>query len=202
MEIRALGFWMFTVCLLPAAALAQAPQSSSNPAERSLRDQGGSPAATISIAPKIDPAKEAAIRKLIQLTAGADLVNQLMDEMQKNMKPMMANLLPPGGYRDRLIDLFFAKFRSKLNVQDLIDLAVRTYDKYLTMEDIDGLIQFYETPLGQKTISVLPKLTIEIQTESMKRGQELGRQSMQEVLSEHPDLRQALQAASKNAKPN
>ena len=63
-----------------------------------------------------------------------------------------------------------------------------------------GLIQFYQTPLGQKTISVLPELTGEMAEAGKQWGQQLGRQSMQEVLTEHPDLASALEAASK-AKP-
>jgi hypothetical protein len=36
----------------------------------------------------------------------------------------------------------------------------------------------------------------------MKWGQDLGRESMQEVLSEHPELRKALEDASQSAKPH
>jgi hypothetical protein len=202
LEIRALALCVALAWMVPGRAVAQTTQSSPSPAPRSLREQGGSPAPTISIGPKIDPAKEAAIRKLFQLTGGADLANEMMDGMQKDMKPLMLKTLPPGEYRGRLIDLYFARFRSKFNSQALVDLAVRTYDKYLTTDEVNGLIQFYETPLGQKTISVLPKLMGEIENESMKQGQEIGRESMQEVLTEHPDLRQALENANKNAKRN
>jgi len=117
------------------------------------------------------------------------------------LKPMMANIFPPGEYRDKLIDLFFEKFRSKADTQVLINLTVQMYDKYLTEEEIKGLIQFYSTPLGQKTLSVLPKLMVELQGESMKWGEDLGRQSMIEVLSEHPELRKAMEDAQKSVKP-
>jgi hypothetical protein len=202
METRAVALCIALAWMIPAGAGAQTPQSSPNPAARSLSEQGGSPAPTVSIGPKIDPAKEAAIRKLIQVTGGTDLANQMMDEMQKSMIPLMTKTLPPGDYRKRLIDLFFAKFRSEFNAQEMVNLTIRTYDKYLTIDDINGLIEFYQTPLGQKTISVLPKLAAEIQTIGMKRGQEIGQQAMQEVLTEHPDLKQALQDASRNPKRN
>lgn len=136
------------------------------------------------------------------MTGGTNVVNQVMDGMQKNMKPMMANMLPPGDYRDKLIDLFFERFRSKADVRELVDMTVRMYDKYLSEEEIKGLIQFYSTPLGQKTLTVLPKLMVDLQSESMKWGQDLGRQSMQEVLSEHPELRKSLEDASQSAKPH
>ena len=151
--------------------------------------------------PRIDPAKEAAIRQLIDLTGAKALASQMMDEMQKNLKPVMANALPAGDYREKLIDLFFEKFRSKADLQKLIDLAVPLYDKYLSEEEIKGLIQFYSTPLGQKTLSVLPKLMGEVQNEGTKWGQDLGRQCMTEVLSEHPELRKALEDAAQSARP-
>jgi hypothetical protein len=202
MNIRALISWLFLLCMVSAQAVARTPQASPNQRADDPRTPASSPG-TDSIAPsKIDPAKEAAIRQLIDLTGGTTVVNQVMDGTQKNMRPMMVNMLPPGEYRDKLIDLFFEKFRSKADVRVLVNLAVQKYDKYLSEEEIKGLIQFYSTPLGQKTLSVLPKLMVELQGESMKWGEDLGRQSMIEVLSEHPELRKALEDASQSAKPH
>ena len=157
------------------------------------------PADAPSTPAKIDPAKEAAIRKLLEVQGASTTMNQMFDGMQTNMKQLLASTLPPGDYRETLIDLFYAKFRSKLDVQALLDMAIPVYDKYLSLEDVRGLTEFYSTPLGQKTISVLPKLTIELQTQNMKWGQELGRSAMQEVLTEHPELAQALADATKRA---
>ena len=202
MKIRALISWLFLLCMVSAQAAAGTPQASPNQRVAEPRKPSSSPE-TDSIAPsKIDPAKEAAIRQLIDLTGGTTVVSQVMDGTQKNMRPMMVNMLPPGEYRDKLIDLFFEKFRSKADVRVLVNLAVQKYDKYLSEEEVKGLIQFYSTPLGQKTLSVLPKLMVELQGESMKWGEDLGRQSMIEVLSEHPELRKALEDASQSAKPH
>jgi len=128
---------------------------------------------------------------------------QIMGGMEKNIRPVMTNSLPPGDYREKLIDLFFEKFQdhSKAEMPQLLDTAVPLYDKYFSREDIKGLIQFYETPLGQKALSVLPQLSIELQGEGMKLGEKLGRQSMMEVLSEHPELQKALEEAQKGAQP-
>jgi hypothetical protein len=201
MKIRALISWLFLLCMVSAQAIARTDQTSPNQRADAPRTPPSSPGIDPAAPSKIDPAKEAAIRQLINLTGGTAVVNQAMDGMQKNMKPMMANIFPPGEYRDKLIDLFFEKFRSKADTQVLVNLTVQMYDKYLTEEEIKGLIQFYSTPLGQKTLSVLPKLMVELQGESMKWGEDLGRQSMMEVLSEHPELRKALEDAQKSAKP-
>lgn len=148
---------------------------------------------------KIDPAKEADIRRLLELTGAKALAVQTMTSMEDGIKPLMSNSLPPGDYRDQLIDLFFAKFHSKADAQHLVDLAVPIYDKYLTGEEVKGLIKFYETPLGQKATGVMPKMVGEIQGESREWGEKLGREAMMEVLTEHPELEKALEAAQKVA---
>ena len=148
---------------------------------------------------KVDPAKEADIRRLLDLVGTRDLVAQSMDSMSKSIKPLLTNSLPAGDYREKLVNLFFEKFTAKANVQHLQDMAVPIYDKNFSHEEIRSLIAFYQTPLGKKTISTLPRLSAELQDEGRKWGESLGRESMQEVLAEHPDLEQALVAAQKNS---
>jgi uncharacterized protein len=150
---------------------------------------------------KIEPAKEADIRRLMDLIGTKKLVIQMMDAMEQNLKPLMTNALPAGEYRDKLVDLFFLKFHSKRDAQQILDLAVPAYDRYYTREEIRGLIEFYGTPLGQKTITVLPKLTGELQESGRKWGEQLGRDSMDEVLAEHPELATALESAKKGSAP-
>ncbi len=62
------------------------------------------------------------------------------------------------------------------------------------------MTRFYQTPLGQKALSVLPQTVVEIQAESMKLGERLGREAMVEVLDEHPDLKKALEEAAASPK--
>ena len=122
-------------------------------------------------------------------------MEQVFAGMSENMKPSLTKMLPSGEYQDKLIPLFFEKFQTKLKTDDLLDLIVPIYDKYLSKDDVEGLAEFYQTPLGKKLNSVLPQLTVEIQTAAMNMGQELGRHAMLEVLAEHPDLEKALEEA-------
>ncbi|HLV95891.1 MAG TPA: DUF2059 domain-containing protein [Candidatus Acidoferrales bacterium] len=147
----------------------------------------------------IDPAKEADIRHLLDVVGTTALVQQMMTTMEKSLKPLVANALPPGEYRDRLTDLFFEKFRSKFDTKRLLDFAVARYDENFSDEEIKGLLEFYQTPLGRKVVAVLPQMTAELQEDGRKLGQDIGRDSMLEVLSEHPDIAQALKEASRRA---
>ncbi len=111
------------------------------------------PAAAPAPQAKIDPVKEADIRRLLEVTGTTILMQQVMDNMQKTLKPVLTNSFPPGEYREKLVDLFFEKFRSKLDTKHLVDMAVVRYDEEFSDEDIKGLISFYGTPLGQKAVS-------------------------------------------------
>jgi hypothetical protein len=51
------------------------------------------------------------------------------------------------------------------------------YDKYLTSEELAGLIKFYKTPLGQKIIRVMPA----IMQESAQAGWKLGESMRPEI---------------------
>ena len=179
---------------------AQSPAASGG-APRSFGGQQTAGSQASSPAAKIASAKEADIRRLLELVGTKALVEQTVEGMSKSVRPLMANSLPPGAYREKLIDLFFAKFTSKMHAQELLDLAMPSYDKNFSREEILGLISFYETPLGQKTIKILPILAADLQERGRKWGEDLGRQSMLEVLAEHPELAQALTDAQKSASP-
>jgi uncharacterized protein len=104
----------------------------------------------------IAPEKEKDIRRLLEVTGTKERMAMVMTEMEKSIRPMMEKSFPEGEYRDKLIEAFFTKFHSKLDLQQMLDLAVPIYDRYLSDEEVKALIQFYGTPLGQKTLKVLP----------------------------------------------
>jgi len=191
---------LFLVCIAPIATVAQTAAPQKPAATQTQSSAASTPAKPADSAAKpassVDPAKEAAIRKLFEVQGTRTTMQAAIAGMSENMKPMLASSLPPGEYRDKLIDLFFQKFQSKINVDQLIDLAVPIYDKHFSMEDLEGLTKFYQTPLGKKAVSALPQVVIETQTASMKWGQQLGQQAMMEVLDEHPDLKKSLEDAA------
>jgi hypothetical protein len=150
---------------------------------------------------KIDPAKAADIRQLMDVAGTKAIMTQTMETMSNTLKPLLSNALPPGEYREKLVGLFFVKFKSKADPQQLLDSLVPLYDKYLSTEEVKGLIQFYQTPLGQKWVQEMPKLTAESQEIGRKWGEGLGRQSMLDVLAEHPELEKALEDAKKTSSP-
>ena len=188
MKLRLLAI----VLMLGSFAIGQDSQNSAPPASE--------PAAkTPAVQPKIDPAKEADIRKLMRLSGSDTLAAQMMAGMETGLRPSLINAFPPGEYRAQLVDLFFEKLRWKIGAATM-EFTIPAYDKYFSDEEIQQLTAFYQTPIGAKAIKVLPQLMNEVMTSSQAWGQQLAQECMKEVLAEHPDLKQAMEQAEKSRK--
>jgi hypothetical protein len=57
---------------------------------------------------------------------------------------------------------------------------VPVYQKHFTAEDIDGLLKFYRSPLGQKVITEMPSTM----AEGMQIGQQWGQQRGQAMIAD------------------
>jgi len=71
-------------------------------------------------------------------------------------------------------DDFEKEFLASININELVDLVVPIYDRHLSEEDVDGMLAFYRSPLGQRVIKALPEITAESQRAGQEWGQELG----------------------------
>jgi len=119
---------------------------------------------TAQAAPQTDAeraAKRSDIRKLIELTGAANIS---ADALQKMIEPLKANY-------PQVPEEFWNTFIHEVHSDELIDLVIPIYDKYYTRDEIEELTRFYQSPVGQKTIKVLPKLS----AEAIDAGQEWGR---------------------------
>lgn len=74
-------------------------------------------------------------------------------------------------------------FSNEIKADDLVALVIPVYDKYYTEGEIDQLIAFYNTPIGKKTIEVLPLIS----QESMAAGQEWGKKIGQKIAQKLKD---------------
>jgi hypothetical protein len=185
-------FGLAGLCLFAGLCSAQDSQSNT--------DQSVAAAAKASRGQvQAEQSKQADIRRLLQITGAGSIATQSMDQMEKTIRPMVTVALPPGDYREKLVDLFFEKFRSKRQPDELSNLVIPIYDKYYSDEDIRGLIQLYQTPLGKKMLSTLPQVMAESQAAGTKWGEQIGRESMTEVMAEHPELQKAMEQAKSNA---
>jgi hypothetical protein len=151
-------------------------------------------------AANIDSAKEVAIRKLFEVSGIKESMKSTMAAAMDNLRPTLMRMLPPGEYQGKLIDLFIERFQQKVKVDDIVELIIPIYDKYLSMEDVDALTKFYQTPAGKKALTTMTQVMVECANVSEKYGEDAGRQAMIEVIAEHPEIQKAIEEAGK--KPN
>jgi hypothetical protein len=114
--------------------------------------------------------KRADIVKLLDVSNTKMQAEQLFDLMLPSLKTLAPDA--PAA--------FWTVFQSKLNMNSFVDLFVPVYDKYFTHDEIKGLIQFYESPVGRKLLEVTPAIT----QDSYGIGQAWGEKLAQDIVGE------------------
>jgi uncharacterized protein len=116
-----------------------------------------------------DNSYEKTLRKLFEVSGSNETYKVAIIQMIDMFKQQYSNL--GEDVWDGLEEEFL-----KSSIDDLVDLLVPVYYKYLTQEDLEGLIGFYESPIGKKYASCTPLIT----QESMQVGQQWGAKIGQE----------------------
>lgn len=141
------------------------------------------PAATLTAA---EPGShEAAARRLVHVTGGASTAEAGAESMMGMIRGN-PDLAP---YED----VFRAWYKKVFASGDFDGEMAAIYMKYFSEKELSDLVAFYETPLGLKTLSTLPKI--------MKEGVDLG---MARANDHQAELIQMLDAAKaeRAKKPN
>ncbi len=158
------------------------------PASPPADSQSATPGAA---ADKIDPAKEAAIRHLMDLTQTSKMGEDLNAYVTKQVREALGQALTP----DRLAK-FMQTFGQKLDAATpsgaITDAIVPVYARAFSMDDIVALNQFYESPLGQRLVKTLPQVSQESQRLGVKIEQSGALSVLQDMSSDYPELKSML----------
>ena len=115
-----------------------------------------------------DNAKTKDMKKLLELTGAVKVGIQMMNtsiEAQRQTNP-------------NIPQEFWDEFMKQITEDAFVEMVMPIYDKHYTHPEIQELIAFYQTPVGKKTITVLPLIA----QESMEAGQKLGMQIAQNII--------------------
>ena len=120
--------------------------------------------------PAISAKKGETIRTLldvmgVQRLADA-MIDQMFDQFAKNAPSVPLNA--------------WNRLRKRMKGAELIELMTPIYDKYYTQEDLEAMIRFYRSPVGQKVVKTLP----DVSREGFQVGQQWGRRKGEEVMKE------------------
>lgn len=141
-----------------------------------------------------DPGKEKLdnIRRLLVLMGSEKIQKDMFDQMMAALRPLMTGSVQGDQRAQRVMDRFEQLMSEEFKKSDLLGLTIQLYDKHFTHEDIKGLIQFYETPVGKKALKVLPILTQEAMVRGMEVGQRSRQRAFERLVVEFPELRSVL----------
>jgi hypothetical protein len=118
----------------------------------------------------VEPALRGDIEKLMVLTGqaelGVQLASQISDAFLNGFKQTQ-NVVPPRAI-EIVRDVINAEFVRAFAGPEIKDKQIALYAKYFTHDEVKGLIAFYESDLGRKTVMNMPSL--------MREGGEIGQQ--------------------------
>jgi hypothetical protein len=95
-------------------------------------------------------------------------------------------------------------FQKHFDPDSLTERVIPIYDKYLTAEDLQGLLDYYHSPLGQRMLKVLPQVTSESQAAGFALGQKAAQETMEELKTDFPEFagKEEDKRPASDAKPN
>ena len=111
--------------------------------------------------------KEQAIRKLMEMIGAADLGVQVHQQLLSQIRPAFP----------QVPESLWAEFAESLDPAELTGLTIPIYDRHFTMDELQALIDFYTTPVGQQVVKKLPLVA----HESNAIGQQWGETKALEI---------------------
>ena len=188
---------------VPAAAQTPIPSAQQKPVQHQpgtpaphkpgqpAPDQIEKPEPGAVVTPKPDPAKEAAIRHLMDLTQTSKLGDNIQSYITNQVRTGLGRALKPDSL-PKFMDEFNQKFVSAAPASSVTDAMVPIYASAFSTEDIQGLIQFYESPLGQRVVKNLPAVDQQSQAAGVRIEQTAALAILRGMSEEYPEIKQIL----------
>src|ERR1700722_6283860 len=147
-----------------------APNAPVQPGQTAAKPAATEPATAP--AEKLDPAKEAAIRHLLEITGGAKEGENINEGMTGRVKEVMTRALPTDQL-PKFMDTFTQKFTASAPPSAVTDAVVKIYAQHFSLEDIQGITKFYESPVGQRMVKEMPDVARDSQSVGMQIDQKV-----------------------------
>ena len=130
-------------------------------------------AQSVEVPEATDTAFDEAVDKVMEVSGSKTTLKAQFPLIMNNLRKMLKGIS----------DDVFAKIEAKFQVVFLkraVELYAPFYERYYTLEDIKGLIAFYETDLGRKVARTTPSLSRDL----FQAGEQLGLMVLQSVVEE------------------
>jgi uncharacterized protein len=195
-------------CALLAAGIlvvAQAPAIRVSAKERIVTGPQTTAPQTLAKAPvtgsRIDPAKEADIRRLMEVTGVNTLGDQLMTAGIAQFRASVMEARPDDPRAKQFADAFAARFQKHFDPHSVIETVIPVYDKHLSAEDLRALLDYYKSPFGQRMLKVLPEVARDSQMAGFSVGQKAADEALDDLKTEYPEFVSAQKDDEKKTTP-
>ena len=162
--------------------------------------QGGSPTPaqaaqnttkqSVSSTPRIDPAKDADIRALIELVGARDQIEDSIRTSAEQYREKLLATVPDNDKGQAFVNSVINEYEKNYDLDDVVNQLVAIYDKHYTDDEIKGLLQFYGTPFGQKVAAEQSKVMREVQEATRSTSAKTVREALQHAKQENPGIGQ------------
>lgn len=149
-------------------------------------------------AEKLDPAKDAAIRHLLDLTEISKMGDNINAGLTNQVQQGVGRALPQDQL-PKFMDTFKTKFTAAAPSSAVTDATVQIYAKHFTTDEIQGLTKFYESPLGQRLVKEMPAVDRESQEAGMQIQGKAAMTVLRGMEDDYPVLKQMLPQDADNA---
>jgi hypothetical protein len=140
-----------------------------------------------------DPAKIAQIRHLLAVMDIANNVARVTPGSIPELDKLTDNLMTWPGAPPEVLER--AKKRQELSREimlakfhdvDFVELLVPIYDRHYSLDDINALIAFYQTPTGRRTLEVEPLISVEVRQSLTPILLKIMKDTQEQIKREHP----------------
>ncbi len=140
---------------------------------------------------KVDPAKEAAIRHLMDITESSKLGDTIQGAIASQVQSVMSRTIAPDQLQ-KFMDTFNKQFEASAPSSAVTDAMVPIYAQHFSTEEIKGITQFYESPVGQRLVKEMPALVQETHTVGVQIDQKAAIDTLRTMADDYPQLKQML----------
>lgn len=147
-----------------------------------------------------EPASEASVRQLLEVTQAHKLVDNMKSQMggvfNRSYETAARKKTPTPAQQaaiDKMKSRMQALLAASLDWEKLEPIYIRVYRETFTQEEIQGMVEFYKTPAGQAVITKMP--TVMLKTSSEMQA------SVKDMYPEMQKIQEDFEAEFKAATP-
>jgi len=147
---------------------------------------------------KPDPAKVAAIRHLLDVTNESKLADNLSGRISMQVRQAVSQKLTGDRLEKFMVD-FDSEFRASATPEQVINAVIPYYSNTFSLDEIQEIVKFYESPVGQKMVQTMGQVSQESQQAGFNLEKRAALSALQGMTAEYPEIESLVTPAQKPA---